>query len=133
MSKAMKSKFWLVALCATFMTSAAATQVAAQECDRSTPGFCTRTTSAAFRACRADVREELWLGIANCRNDSEDSVGCHEELKEEEIPELREECIDQCNARQDVCEGLGQGRYDPEIDPANFVDPADMVPACGRW
>jgi hypothetical protein len=108
------------------MASITTTDAAAQECDFSTPGACTKTSIAALRACRADAREEVWLAIANCRNESEDAKECAVEAREE-TPELKEECIEVCSARQDVCDGVGQAPYDPEIDPANFMNPADIA------
>jgi hypothetical protein len=44
--------------------------------------------------------------------------------------ETRGDCRDVYDARQEVCEALGEEAYDPEIDPADFVEGIDnpLVP-----
>ena len=107
--------------------SGSATAAAQDEgCDLAMSGICTRTSAVALRACRNDSREEYWLGVANCINQSEDRRDCLDELKDDRS-ELREECVEVCDARQDVCERLGPDRYDPEIDPADFLSPAEIA------
>ncbi len=34
-----------------------------------------------------------------------------------------EECSDPCEGRQEVYDALGEAPYDPQIDPADFVNP----------
>ena len=37
--------------------------------------------------------------------------------------ESRQECSDPYEGRQEVCDALGEAPYDPQIDPADFVNP----------
>ncbi len=94
----------------------------AQGCDLSEPGACTATSLAALRACRNEVRDDYWIAIGNCRNLTSGRRRCIRDARDERA-ETRDECVDMCAARQEVCDELGQGPYDPEIDPADFVDP----------
>ena len=117
-----------VALCATVWITSGPESAAAQECEFDVRGPCTKTSIAGLRACRAETRQDLWLELAGCRNLSDGVRECAEEARDE-VPESKEECLDQCSARQEVCDALGQAAYDPVIDPADFVDPADIPSA----
>ena len=44
-----------------------------------------------------------------------------------EFWEAREECRDQREARLEICEELGEGPYDPAINPDDFVDFEEIV------
>ncbi len=93
----------------------------------SSDGACTRTTKAAFTACQHDVLDNFWLANANCENlaDSRARATC----KREASSTLKEEtatCGEQRDARSEVCVALGEAPYDPKIDPASFVDPAQI-------
>lgn len=95
--------------------------------------LCTKTAHAASRSCLSETREEFWIAIGNCHNlsEREDQKECKQEAGEE-LWSPREECRDQCDARTEICEALGEGPYDPQLDPADFVDPDDIggiVPA----
>jgi len=89
--------------------------------------FCSNTANIALKACRFDVKDDFWLAKANCSNisDHEERVECKEEAKEERA-EASEECFDVREARHEVCDLLGEARYEPEIDPANFVNPLEI-------
>jgi hypothetical protein len=85
--------------------------------------FCSKTTNNAFIACGFEVKDDFWIARGNCNNlsDAEERRECTEETWEERI-EGMELCMDQREARQDVCDALGEDPYDPEIDPLDFVD-----------
>ncbi len=88
---------------------------------------CTLTSQAAFRACLYEITDDYWIAVGNCTNLSNTGDGW--ECRREAVMawnEGREECSDQYGARQEVCDALGEAPYDPEIDPANFVDPDDI-------
>ncbi len=95
----------------------------AQECDLTTPGPCTRTSGAALRACRHDVRDGYWIAIGQCRNLTSGRPACTSEARDARAEEF-DFCDETCSARQVICDNLGPGRYDPIVDPANFVSPA---------
>jgi len=95
--------------------------------------FCSRTAQAAFRACRNEISDDFWIAVGNCNNlsDHADRADCMLEAKEE-LKSAKEDCSDQFDARQEICHELGEGPYDPQLDPADFVDPDDIggsVPA----
>jgi hypothetical protein len=88
---------------------------------------CTRTSQAAFRACLYEIRDDYWITVGNCTNLSD--RGARKECKREAIMawrESREECSDQYEGRQEVCDALGEAPYDPQIDPADFEDPDEI-------
>lgn len=92
--------------------------------DGDTP--CEKTADKMFGACRLDVGEEKKVTLANCLNfsDSADSKGCREGAREAAAEE-RELCGDQHEARLEVCDLLGEFRYDPDPleDPSiEFVE-----------
>lgn len=114
---------------AVMVVFAAGTSVLAQGNDRAVPDnrSCTNTSRAAFNACRHEVWDDYWIAIGNCNNLSDrDARGeCKAEAKAER-KEAREECTDQYDARLEVCDLLGEAPYDPQIVPADFVDPSEI-------
>jgi hypothetical protein len=90
-------------------------------------GFCTRTAKAALTACGNEVRSDFWIAIANCINvlDDQERKACEVDASEAK-EHGSEACKDQLQARLDVCAVVGQDRYDPDFDPAQFVDPAEI-------
>ena len=86
--------------------------------------YCSHTTHLAYKACRNDVRDNFWESKAKCINisDDEERSECLLEAKQE-AREEKELCGEQKQARREICEAIGEARYDPEIDPAMFVDP----------
>jgi hypothetical protein len=102
---------------------------AAQEgegCDLSPGGLCSRTSGAAWRSCHFETKEEYWIEVGKCKNESEDRRDCVADVRSERA-ESREDCVAQCEARQEVCDALGQAAYDPDVDPADFADAAAIA------
>ena len=94
--------------------------------DDTTP-YCSNTAKMAARACANDVRDDYWLARARCLNVSDDAdreqcVADAQEVKWE----IRDGCRDQLDARIELCDLLGEERYDPDLDPDNF-DPEFRV------
>jgi len=92
--------------------------------------ICERTAKTMYRACGFDVRDDFVTTIANCLNISNPAARriCKKNAVETKIEEF-ESCEDVFDAREDVCELLGENRYDPDplLDPHNlFVDPDDV-------
>jgi hypothetical protein len=88
---------------------------------------CTKTSRATLIACRDEVGNDFWIAIGKCNNLSSPNAGdeCKAEARSERRDGL-EDCAAQYDARQEVCEALGQAPYGPRIKPANFVDPAEI-------
>jgi hypothetical protein len=91
-------------------------------------GACADTAEFAYSACRNEVKDDYWIALGNCRNVSgvQDRAECREE-SEEAFEEARALCKDQREARLKLCKKLGKGRYDPQLDPADFVDPTTIT------
>jgi hypothetical protein len=87
-------------------------------------GPCTNTATAALRACRAEVVDDFQIARGVCINlsDAAERSECLEEAGVER-QEARALCREQRGARLDLCEALGEARYDPGFEPADFVDP----------
>ena len=90
-------------------------------------GACSRTADATFRACQHEIQDDYWIAMAKCKNlsDPQARAECREEAKRAR-QESKELCREQLEARSELCEALGEGPYDPQIDPALFVDPAEI-------
>jgi len=89
-------------------------------------GYCTKTARILYQACYFDVLDDYNETRANCTNvvDEDDRQDCFAALK----GSLRDEwegCRDQKDAREDVCDLIGEARYaDPLMDPdITFIDP----------
>jgi hypothetical protein len=88
---------------------------------------CSATTDAAFRACLNGAEDNYWITIGNCNNLSSASAReeCKQEARATRLSERRD-CDEQEDSREDVCESLGEAPYDPQINPAMFVDPTQI-------
>lgn len=113
-----------MAICATLLASAA---VASGPADADPPGACAATSRAGRNACANEATDDYWIDIGNCANiaDASERPGCRQEARTAQQEALLE-CGDVFAARQDVCVALGQDPYDPQIDPSQFADPADI-------
>ncbi len=111
----------------TFVALALALQAASPADAGGPPTACSDSRAAALEACRSDIDAEYWTAIGICDNDSNpaDELTCKAEAESTRLDEL-EHCDDQDDARADVCATLGEAPYDPAINPANFVDPAQI-------
>lgn len=89
--------------------------------------YCSRTAGFAFDACKHEVQEDRLIGKATCINfeDEDDRTECVADIAEA-FDEDDALCQDQFDARLAVCGKLGEARYDPDFDPANFVDPDEI-------
>ena len=87
---------------------------------------CAATANVLARAGILGAHEDLSIALASCRNlvDEEQAQECVEEAFEEFLEEL--ELVGEVReARMELCEQLGGGPYDPQIDPADFVGTID--------
>lgn len=91
-------------------------------------GACSSTTCAALRACRHEVEDDYWIDVGKCLNleDENEREACMEgahAARREALVLCREQFL----ARRDVCELLGRGPYDPEVEPKDFLTPAEIA------
>lgn len=89
---------------------------------------CETSANKMYRSCRFEIEEEYHAAMAACINlgDSNARTDCLEDAKETRRQSKRG-CSEQQEARKDVCELLGENRYDPEalLDAPNFVEQPD--------
>jgi len=86
------------------------------------PKFCSKTAMAALRACKNEVEDDYWIAVGNCINvsDAEEREECYTEARAER-KEGKELCKEQFEARLEVCDLVGEKRYDPHFVPENFL------------
>jgi hypothetical protein len=81
---------------------------------------CERTAFALRAASMAGAREDFFVGLANCLNDTDaDLDDCVDGLADE-LREARALAREQHEARLHVCKLVGHGAYDPDVDPDLF-------------
>jgi len=87
-------------------------------------GFCTETAFALHAACYAELEADRLVRKAVCMNvgDDEERAECFAD-REEQRQEEKELCDGQKLTRRRACQLLGEGRYDPDFEPALFDDP----------
>jgi hypothetical protein len=85
--------------------------------------LCTETATWAYKACLNEIQDDYNIAYGKCINvsDSEEREGCFNEAKAD-YRDAKGECKDQLEARRDVCQDLGEERYDPDLDPNNFTE-----------
>jgi hypothetical protein len=85
------------------------------------PVACAQTSKAALTACRNSASSDYWLGIGACDNisDPQEKKACLDEARSS-LKDDYNTCNEQFVARQEVCRELGQGPYDPVLDPQDF-------------
>ena len=85
---------------------------------------CSSHANLLFQACKADRRDDLLVHKADCLyvTPKEDQPWCLADAREESR-EKAEECRNVYQARLEVCDLVGEQRFDIEFDPEDFVDP----------
>ncbi|MEO7723263.1 MAG: hypothetical protein ABIU29_01020 [Chthoniobacterales bacterium] len=83
---------------------------------------CSETSRDLRRACQNTANSDYLVALAKCANlsDPAEQEQCQMDGAAA-LAEARQTCAEQFDARQVVCAKLGEGPYDPVIDPANFV------------
>lgn len=89
--------------------------------------YCSNTSVAARTACKHESQDDYVIAWAGCLNtqDSDDRSECFAEIREER-KEARAECSWLFASRENVCDLIGQDRYDPQYEPEDFVDPGSI-------
>jgi hypothetical protein len=85
---------------------------------------CSYTAESARNACEMEIRDDRFIAEGECRNIADEDAMeiCIGEARAA-LTEGKDECEEQFEARLDLCDLLGERQYDPEFDPAHFVDP----------
>ncbi len=83
--------------------------------------FCSATANDQFKACGKEVKDDFFVAHAKCVNVSDpgEREACLAEAQAQRR-EGRQLCGKQRVARKALCAALGEDRYDPDFDPANF-------------
>jgi hypothetical protein len=90
------------------------------------PGACRLTASTVLSSCRAAAKGDFWLALAKCANLADPTA--REDCRKQalaDVKDARQTCKEQNDARKEACDRLGEGRYDPVINPSNFVSRID--------
>jgi hypothetical protein len=82
---------------------------------------CAQTSEAASKACESAAEEDYNLALGKCENVAKsEQVDCKAEA-DEDFDSALKECDGQFDARQEVCDEIGQGPYLPDgIEPSDF-------------
>jgi hypothetical protein len=90
-------------------------------------GVCSRTAEVARTACGHAASDTYWIAVGRCLNtsDADKRAECLEEA-EDARTEDRALCAAQFEARDDLCDALGEAPYDPPFDGRDFVDPLEI-------
>jgi len=82
---------------------------------------CSDTANALFVACGGEVQAAFFTASAICANltDADERAECTSDAKDES-KEGNLLCREQREARRELCGELGEARYDPAFDPADF-------------
>ncbi len=95
--------------------------------------FCSDTARLQLAACRNEVMDDFYTNVAKCIQVQEN--GERKECNSEASSTRKEEnrfCGEQFYSRTELCEAIGEGRYDPNFDPSlfntDFVNPMNPNP-----
>jgi hypothetical protein len=83
--------------------------------------FCSATAQAEFKACGNQTQDDYWIGTGQCINESDakDRKECYDDVRSA-LSEATALCREQRDARLALCRALGESRYDPEFETADF-------------
>lgn len=91
------------------------------------PQACSTHAEILRRACFADRKDDFLVHAADCgyvasRDDERECLADARDEREEK----GEECRDVYEARLEICELVGEERFDTEFEPDDFVNPDDI-------
>lgn len=109
------------------LAAAVAQIMGAAAADPASAGACTSTARSVLNACNAEATDDYWIAGGNCINLSDPRArsDCQREARAERS-ETRAVCKEQLKARRELCKAVGEDRYDPAFEAANFVDPREI-------
>lgn len=91
-------------------------------------GSCSQIAKDALLACKHEIEGDFWIAVGNCNNLPADAgLPACKQLAKEERASGNEDCVEQFEARREVCATLGEQPYQPAIDPADFLDRRSIV------
>jgi len=95
--------------------------------DHHKKAFCSMTAKAAKKACGFQVKDDYWISVGNCINESDDDErrDCFRDARDEKM-DAKELCEEQLDARLELCDAVGEARYAPDFDSENFVNPTEI-------
>jgi hypothetical protein len=87
---------------------------------------CQQTSQDGLNSCKKSAQGDYWTAIGMCANisDSQSQQACILKAKSD-YRDATTTCQDQFTSRNQICQKLGGGPYDPTIDPANFTTNID--------
>jgi hypothetical protein len=84
-------------------------------------GICSATARLQAQACEKEVDDDTGTERAICLNltDEEERDECRDDVRASRREALTL-CREQLEARRELCDLIGEDRYDPDFDPAEF-------------
>jgi hypothetical protein len=91
------------------------------------PKNCSQMSKSAFTARKSEIKNDYFIAVGKCYNlpPTEDIKQCIKDAKAEQ-KDAQDEAKDQRDARLDLCDQVGEDPYNPVLNPADFVDPANI-------
>lgn len=91
---------------------------------RASTEFCSDTAELQERACLLEASDDSFKAKAICLNlaDPVERAACNQDA-DEALAEARQLCDEQEDARETLCDKIGEARYEPDFDPARYEDP----------
>jgi hypothetical protein len=128
--RASRGLAWFLGLAVTALAIPAASSISAQGSGQ----FCTATANAIAKACGSQTQDDYWIAVANCINepDAAERAECLADAAASRT-EATQLCRDQLNGRLEACTLLGEDRYDPEFEPADFDKDFANLPNPNRY
>ena len=85
--------------------------------------ICQLTANDVLASCQSGAQSDYQLALANCDNVSNEAArsSCKQTAMTD-LKDAQQTCKDQSNVRSAACQRFGPARYDPTINPANFVN-----------
>jgi hypothetical protein len=89
---------------------------------------CKATSKAVVDGCKDDAHADHAVALGYCFNfpTKEEQKACKVAAKAA-FTEAKDECADQLDGRKDFCEAIGPSPYNPQINPADFLSPAETA------
>lgn len=99
---------------------------------------CEQSAGEIYKSCRYDALSQYWLQRAQCTNlaTPAESAACRQ-VALTDLNDALALCADQRESREDACDRLGGGIYNPVINPNQYVGVVDnpyfpLVPGTTR-
>jgi hypothetical protein len=91
-----------------------------------TANVCQLTSQDGLNSCKKGAGGDYWSAVGMCANisQSQSRQACTQKAKSD-FQSAITSCQDQLTSRNQICQKLGGGPYDPTIDPANFTTTID--------